>query len=163
MDTSLGGGTEGDRGAAERVPVIAAPRPGSPSATSAEDREALRLALLLLDQGEEAARRGRRRRRRRARVLPGISSRTPLSSSRACRSSTSQRGNAAAAASAIGITVSSCCSCSRVRAPSRPYGPTPGPPQRREVPADAEPGAQVAGEGADVRTGGADHRDDQVE
>ena len=38
-----------------------------------------------------------------------------------------------------------------------------GAAQRGQVAADAEPGAQVAGEGPDVRAGGADDRDDQVE
>ena len=42
-------------------------------------------------------------------------------------------------------------------------GPDGGTPQRGEVPADAEPGAHVAGDGADVGAAGAAHRDVDVD
>ena len=72
-------------------------------------------------------------------------------------------GTHARAASAIGIIVKPRSSSSSVRASAEGEGPDRRTPQRGEVATDAERGAEVAGDRADVGAARAVHRDLDVE
>ena len=98
----------------------------------------------------------------------GMRSCAPLPMRRACSSSTSQRGNAAAAASPSGSSeiaprrrspAGAVRACAR---PSRRYGPTRVRRSAVRCPPVPSAGAQVAGQRPYIGPGGADHRDQQV-
>ena len=78
-------------------------------------------------------------------------------------SSRSTAGNAARAASAIGSSANSSPSCVERAGAGEVVGADGGTPQRGQVAADPEPGAEVAGDRADVGAAGAAHRDVDVD